>query len=174
MAETPVTDAARLRAAWHARCFGCRPRDVGGLELSFQTEPDGTVTATFDCDPRFRGYADWVHGGIVATLLDEALTECLVNRGVRGITARLNIRYRRPVDVGVEAVVRARLVREEGPLYVVEAELSQAGRIRAVADAKFYGQTPADVAQGILPGQFGVANTQTDSSPSTPATPEVC
>ncbi len=154
MSERPTTEPAGWRAAWHAGCFGCRPREVGGLELSFQTHPDGSVTARFDCDPRFRGYAEWIHGGIVATLLDEALTECLVNRGVRGITARLNIRYRRPVDVGVEAIVRARLVRAEGPLYIVEAELRQDGRVRALADAKFYGQSPEEAARGRLPGHF--------------------
>ncbi len=155
-----ANDLVRRRAQWHAGCFGCRPTSDGGLGLRFETLPDGSVVSKFNCSAQYRGYSAWVHGGIVATLLYEAMTECLVNLGVRGITARLNIRYRRPVDVGVEAVVQARLVRADGPLYVVHAELRQNGKIRALADAKFYGQSPADAAAGVIPGYFAVADAQ--------------
>ena len=137
-----VTDAERIRAEFHGDCIACRPRERGGLALQFTVAEDGSVRGTFACEEFYRGYAGWIHGGIVAMLLDEALTYCLATRGVRGITARLNIRYRHPIDVGTEAVVRAWMTREEPPLYEVEAEIQQAGRVRALADAKFYGELP--------------------------------
>jgi|GEM_PF-2546658 len=149
----------RRRAEWHTGCFGCRSPDQGGLGLRFETRSDGSVVTAFTCPAEYRGYAGWVHGGIVATLLDEAMTECLVNLGIRGITARMNIRYRRPVDIGSEAIVEARLVRVADPLYVVQAELHQNGRVRAVADAKFYGQSAAEARAGVLPGYFTIADT---------------
>jgi acyl-coenzyme A thioesterase PaaI-like protein len=133
-------DADRIVAEFHRDCFACRPREQGGLGLCFRADHDGTVRGEFACEDEYRGYRGWIHGGIVAMLLDEAMTYCLATRGARGITARLNIRYRHPIDVGTEAVVLARMKREEPPLYEVEAEIRQRDEVRALADAKFLGE----------------------------------
>jgi acyl-coenzyme A thioesterase PaaI-like protein len=79
-----------------------------------------------------------MHGGVVATLLDAAMTHCLFAQGVQAVTARLSIRFRHPVRVGTQADVRAWLTRSASPLYEMRAELRQDERVCAAADAKFY------------------------------------
>jgi len=105
--------------------------------LRFERQPDDSVRATFPCDPQYQGYPDRLHGGIVATLLDAAMTHWLFARGLRGMTGRLNIRFRHPVRVANDAVVRAWLTRETPPVYTLSAEIDQDNRVCAVAEAKF-------------------------------------
>ena len=134
------SETLALAAACHPACLACRPASRGGLGLRFEVAPDGAVSARFECASHYQGYPDRLHGGVVATLLDAAMTHCLFSRGVRGVTARLNIRYRHPVDVGTDAVVRAWLVRDAAPLYVLRAEIHQEDRLRALAEAKFFAE----------------------------------
>ncbi len=135
----PTTDPDAVSACCHPACIACRPPREGGLGLSFDVAEDGSVTTHFACDAHYQGYPDRLHGGIVATLLDSAMTHCLFARRIRGMTARLNIAYRHPVDVGAAATVRAWLVEFRAPLYILKAELIQHDRVRVTADAKFHG-----------------------------------
>lgn len=124
----------------HPACIACRPRDAGGLGLQFRVEADGSVVAEFPCDQGYQGYPDRLHGGVVATLLDAAMTHCLFGQGVQGYTGRLNIQFRHPVQVECVATIRARLERANPPLYILEAEICQAGEVRARGQAKFFGE----------------------------------
>lgn len=138
MVPVAVTDADKLVAQCHPGCIACRSRDRGGLGLRFESLSDGSVSATFACDATYQSYPDRLHGGIVATLLDAAMTHCLFARGVNAVTARLNIRFRHPVEIDARASVRAWVTRDASPLYEMKAELRQDDRVCAVADAKFY------------------------------------
>jgi len=122
----------------HPVCIACRDRADGGLGLKFETRADGSVCAVFACDTRFQGYPDRLHGGVVAMLLDAAMTHCLFARAVHGVAARLAIRYHHPVDLGIPASVVARPLRTVRHLYVLEAELHQEGLVRATAEASFF------------------------------------
>lgn len=73
-------------------------------------------------------------------LLDAAMTHCLFAHRIQAVTARLNVRFRHPVKVGVEAAIRARLVDQHPPVYVLEAELRQNGQACALAEARFFGE----------------------------------
>ena len=65
------------------------------------------------------------------------MTNCLMARGVVAVTADLRIRFRKPVDAGARATVRARLLESRHGLHVVEAELEQDGEVRATASGRF-------------------------------------
>jgi acyl-coenzyme A thioesterase PaaI-like protein len=132
-----LRDTADFASLCHAACVACRDPSAGGLGLSFTTGADGTVTTGFDCDPCYQGYPDRLHGGIVALLLDAAMTHCLFSRGVLGVTARMEIRYDAPVAIGRPAVLRARLVRGDRRLYRLRAEIVQEGTVRAAGTATF-------------------------------------
>ena len=138
MAPVAVTEAGELAAHCHSGCIACRSLDRGGLGLRFESLPDGSVSSTFACDPTYQGYPDRLHGGIVATLLDAAMTHCLFAHGVHAVTARLNIRFRHPVEIDARADVQAWVTRNASPLYETQAELCQNGRVCVIADAKFY------------------------------------
>ena len=137
-------NSAALGVDHHRSCFACRPRDAGGLGLRFRALEAGVVEAEFDCDSYYQSYPDRVHGGIVALLLDAAMTHCLFTRDVRGYTAKMSLRYRHAVELGVPAVARAWLVEARRPLFVLRAELMQTQVVRARADATFCGAPERD------------------------------
>ncbi|MCG3137861.1 MAG: hypothetical protein HJJLKODD_01716 [Phycisphaerae bacterium] len=121
----------------HPACIACRNRVDGGLGLQFESTADGSVEARYECEAFYQGYPDRLHGGIIATLLDAAMTHCLFSKWIRGYTAKLQIRYRHPVRVGEVAIVRAALCETREPLHRLTASIVQEGRICAKAEATF-------------------------------------
>jgi acyl-CoA thioesterase FadM len=70
-------------------------------------------------------------------LLDSAMANCLFAHRITAVTARLIVRFLLPVSIDQPAAVRAWIREYEPPLYVLEAELEQNGRILTRASAKF-------------------------------------
>jgi acyl-coenzyme A thioesterase PaaI-like protein len=128
---------AVVRRRHHPQCVVCSPRNDRGLQLQFTHNPDGSVSAPFDCDPRWEGYPNCLHGGMIATLLDAAMTNCLFARGAVALTAELIVRYREPAQTARCATVQAQIVYSSPRLYQLRAELLQDGRLKATAEAKF-------------------------------------
>lgn len=122
----------------HPSCLVCGSERADGLALRFEQQADGSVAAKFDCAAMFQGYPDRLHGGVVAMLLDAAMTHCLFAQNVAGLTAKLSIRYHRAVMLGVSAVVRARIADAKSPLYYLESEVVQDRDICAAAKGTFW------------------------------------
>lgn len=80
-------------------CFGCGYRNNVGLRLVFRMEGDIVVTE-FTPDERFQGFPGVVHGGILSTLLDEALSRTASAEGRWMMTGRLEVRFRRAAEIG--------------------------------------------------------------------------
>ena len=93
------------------QCFACGPTNPAGLHLQFE-QVDGDVVARFVADARHGGWAGVVHGGILTTILDEAMAYTMYFRNVRALTGRLEVRFRQPAIQGMELTVRARVVAE--------------------------------------------------------------
>ena len=128
----------------HPACFACGVWNGNGLGLRFREESDGTVIGSFACDGKYQGYPDRLHGGIVAMLADAAMTHCLFLHRISAVTCKLKLRFPRPVEVGVVATVRAMLVKNSPPVFVLKAEISQLGIVRGTAEALFMEQTHLD------------------------------
>lgn len=126
-----------LRGQSHPECFVCGPANSHGLELEFRTLGDGAVEAFFPCHAVFAGYPGMLHGGIVCTLLDGAMTNCLFAHGFVAVTVDMNVRFLHPVTVSLPAVVRARLESEGSPVHRVSAEVLQGDQVVAKATARF-------------------------------------
>jgi acyl-coenzyme A thioesterase PaaI-like protein len=92
------------------RCFACGELNEHGLRLQLHATREGCWTE-LELDPRFQGWDSVAHGGIVTTLLDEVMAWSVIGRDTWGVTARLNVSFRKPVPVG-------RSIRAEG--WVVE------------------------------------------------------
>lgn len=137
----PVTiDAEGLAACrdqWHAACAACGTKAADSLGLVFALSADGSVEAVFQNGPRHQGYDGMQHGGVTATLLDSAMTNCLFARRVAAVTGQLTVRYRRPVTIGEPCIVRARLERSLGPCHYLTGQLLQRGQVAAVAKGTF-------------------------------------
>jgi len=80
-------------------CFACGELNEHGLHLQLHTDPDGSWTE-LALPTRFQGWDAIAHGGIVCTLLDEVMAWSVIGRGTWGVTARLNVAFKRPIRTG--------------------------------------------------------------------------
>jgi ubiquinone/menaquinone biosynthesis C-methylase UbiE/acyl-coenzyme A thioesterase PaaI-like protein len=129
----------------HRQCFACGPANPDGLRLCFEAAGTGGVVAHCAIDEKFQGYDGVVQGGIVSLLLDSAMTNCLFRLGIKAMTARLNVRFRSPVQTRIPLVVTACLLQRERParrrklVYTLSAAIEQDGKERATAAGTFVG-----------------------------------
>lgn len=137
MARTGPMTPTPLRQRFHACCFACGDNTSAGLGLRCEAACGGVARARFIPQPWMRGYADRLHGGIVATVLDSAMTQCLFQHGVAAVTADLRVRFRRPALMTSRFEVIARIVEQRHGVWCAAAELLfQEVRI-ATATARF-------------------------------------
>lgn len=121
----------------HRNCLFCGDLHPNSLGLHFVPQGDGSVRATFQSYDELQGYDGILHGGIIASLLDSAMTNCLLLQGIKAVTADLRIRYKNLVSCGARLEVKARLVKRYSPLYRLQAELTYEGLVMAHAEARF-------------------------------------
>jgi acyl-coenzyme A thioesterase PaaI-like protein len=108
-----------------------------GLAVRYELEPDGAVRGTFLGHCALEGYPGLLHGGVIAALMDGAMTNCLFAHGITAVTAELQMRYRVSVASSEPLEVRAWLVSSRHGLHQLRAELTQTGLIKVQADSKF-------------------------------------
>lgn len=124
------------------RCFVCGKSNPNGLKVDFNKTDNG-VTAQFSADKRYQGYKDIVHGGIIASLLDEASVKALVLRGIKAVTSEISLRYKTPLYVYENVIINAAMGKIRGKVYEVNAEiLKMNGDVVARSKAKLicYGE----------------------------------
>lgn len=127
----------------HGHCLLCGEQNARSLRLAFAPTAEGGVQARFTGRPELQGYAGLLHGGIIAALLDAAMTHCLFHHGVRAVTADLHVRYVHPVPGEATVDLEAWVLAPGPPVHRLRAELAHAGQILAWAEAKFLQQRAA-------------------------------
>ncbi|MBN2643803.1 MAG: PaaI family thioesterase [Victivallales bacterium] len=105
--------------------------------MQFKASDDGEVTAIFKGSYLLQGYNGILHGGVIASLLDSAMTNCLFQQGINAVTGELNVRYRHSIPCNAALELRARVASEIPPLFRMKAELLMNGKVMAHATAKF-------------------------------------
>ena len=135
--DVSQSELAKTRARAHSNCVVCDPANKRGLGLEFTIAKDGSVEAVFGCDRIYEGYPKYLHGGVVSSLLDGAMTNCIFSRGHVALTAELNIRFLHPVATDTPATVRAWIDKYFRPLHLVKAEVLQDQVVKATAVGKF-------------------------------------
>ncbi len=117
------------------RCFACGSENPIGLKLEFRFAGDDYLTS-LEVRPEYQGWAGVMHGGLLATALDEVMARLLWEKGVNAITGRLSIRYHAPVPIGEHLEVRGRISKHRPPVVETTAEARMAdGTIAAEAQA---------------------------------------
>ena len=118
-------------------CFVCGLLNPSGLKLSFHEHPDGTVRSILMIRPDYQGWPGIVHGGIIATLLDEVTARVYMNDSTDNrlmVTGKLEIRYRKPVPIGEMIEVIGIPLGESGRTATARGELRDShGRLLAEA-----------------------------------------
>jgi len=129
---TPIAHKAQ------SRCFGCGPANDSGLRLNFFQAEDGSVVCPLAVPDRFEGPAGYVHGGIIATLLDETMSKSVRARGLTAMTRQMEIEYLRPVHSEAPIRLEGRLLRSDGRKHWTEARILCArGHVLASAKGLF-------------------------------------
>jgi len=117
-------------------CFGCGCNNPIGLKLSFTWDGD-TLRTEFTPDKAHQGWPGLLHGGILACLLDEAMSNAAYATGNTCLTASINIRLRQPVKVEESLVVTARITRHRKKLIETAGQVClKDGTIVAESTAK--------------------------------------
>jgi acyl-coenzyme A thioesterase PaaI-like protein len=136
-------------------CFACGELNEHGLHLAIHTDPDHAWTET-TLEQRFQGWETVAHGGIVCTLLDEAMAWAVIGRGTWGVTARLSVAFRRPIPVGRPIRADGRVVDENRRAHRTAGRLLDAttGELLATAEGTFMAVPPAEVER--LKARYGM------------------
>ncbi len=116
-----VTADGRFEVTPHA-CFACGELNAHGLHLALHVTGDVCWTELV-LRPDFQGWEGIAHGGIVATILDEAMAWALASQDAWGYTARLALEYRRPVPIGVPIRGEGRIIERRRRLITTEGTL---------------------------------------------------
>jgi uncharacterized protein (TIGR00369 family) len=123
-------------------CFGCGDRNPAGLHLKFFRRDDAVV-AEITPHEHFEGYVHMVHGGIVSTMLDEAMSWAVIDRGLLAVTAKMEVRFRRPVPVRERLTLSGRVVNERRRAVKASGEIrDRSGEILATATGLFLRVSP--------------------------------
>lgn len=120
-------------------CFGCGGANPRSMMLTFeQDDAARKIRGAFKLGPEYQGGANFIHGGIIAVVLDEAMGKVNRFRGARAVTAELNIEYLRPVPVNADLVVEAYEVEKKGrSLFMIGEIRDTAGSILARGRGRF-------------------------------------
>lgn len=133
LSTSPLPDAISIPES-HVHCMVCGECESLGLRFHANGK---AVEAQFQARSKWQGYRGVLHGGMVSTLLDAAMTHCLFSRGIEAVTADLNVRFHRPAPCGALLVLSARVRNERHHLYFLSAELRSPTALLASAEARF-------------------------------------
>ena len=121
----------------HNRCFGCGEANRTGLRLKFLAD-DQQVVCHARLAHRFEGPPGYAHGGIIATLLDEAMSKANRLHGITAMTRQMEINYLRPVPLQQPLIITGRRIFHQGRKHHCEAEItSSTGAVLARGKALF-------------------------------------
>lgn len=118
-------------------CYACGAANEHGLHMVFSRAGERTICDYVPCEYQ-QGYPGRMHGGIVATLIDEAMGWAVYHAAAWAATARLNIRFRRPVRLDDRLHVEAWVVADRRRLIELRAEVrSREGDLLAEGEGVF-------------------------------------
>ncbi len=115
-------------------CFACGKNNDMSLRLEFEYN-DNEAKCIFIPKKEHQGWKDVIHGGILATVLDEAMAKLIINDYSFGVTSNMEIRFLRPAIVGEELTVTAK-VREVNGKNVNATSVIKNSKNKIVASGK--------------------------------------
>lgn len=108
-------------------CFVCGENNPAGLKLRLTMDAErGESSAEVTFAAHFQGWAGIVHGGLLATVLDEALIYAAGSRGFKCVTGEVTVRYVKPASTGVAYALKGRFLEDKGRIVLAESFLYDA------------------------------------------------
>ena len=119
-------------------CYACGKNNAKGLhlEFSFDTQ-EQCIETTFVPSDDYQGWQGVVHGGIIATLMDECMAKLAQFMGYRVVTASLNMRFKDVAKTGKPLSARGEITKLSKKLiYAKAVTRGEDGKVVAEAQAK--------------------------------------
>lgn len=113
-------------------CFACGPLNPIGLHMEVSYLEDKAISR-LSLNREFQGWNDIVHGGVVATILDEIMAHAVTHYIGKAVTTSLQITYRAPLHVGHEMQVVGYVVEEKSRAAVAKGEIRGADDKKLIA-----------------------------------------
>lgn len=115
-------------------CFVCGPKNPIGLKLDFHFNGK-TIKTEFIPKKEHQGYLNIIHGGIISTVLDEAMVKLAIAMDMLAVTASMEIRLRKAVNVGEKITIEAKMLKITSKLLESSAKAVTENNV-VVAEAK--------------------------------------
>jgi uncharacterized protein (TIGR00369 family) len=127
----------------YGNCFVCGENNPNGLRLSFEIDKQKqTLKTMFKASPTFQGWDGIVHGGIISTLLDEAMAKLVYELGYPAVTASLEVKFKKPAPILEPLAVYGEITEVSRRLVRAKAHVAKAdGTILATGNSTFLKQT---------------------------------
>lgn len=116
-------------------CFACGLDNPDGLRIEWIT-PGKTATAIFIPDRKYQGWKGILHGGIIATLLDEDMTRLAWLACGGALTAEMTIRFVNPAEIGKLLDIQGEITNERRKIVEMKATIHSSGTLIAHATGK--------------------------------------
>jgi uncharacterized protein (TIGR00369 family) len=125
-------------------CFACGPDNPDGMHLEFTLDEERkTFVCHFTLGKRYTGPPGHCHGGIIATILDDAMGKVNKLREVVAVTKEMTVEYVRPVPLEKPLRVEGREVSVHGRQHINMAEIfNEAGEVLARSKGIFIAIDP--------------------------------
>jgi acyl-coenzyme A thioesterase PaaI-like protein len=138
---------ARQKQPNSRMCFVCGLENESGLLAKFYNEAPGKVRVDWTAPECYQGYPGHLHGGIAAALLDEAAGRTVLGSDPMRlfVTMKMEIRYRKPVPVGVPLVIRGEMIRDRGRFAETRASIQLPDGTVAVEAEVLVAEAPAEI-----------------------------
>jgi len=120
-------------------CFGCGGANAHGMQLAFEQDDEAKrIRGKFSLSADYQGGTGFVHGGIIATLLDEVMAKVSRFAQDHAMTGEMTVEYLKPVPVGQEIVVEGWEVGRNGRVRNRQGEIrNTSGEVLARGRARF-------------------------------------
>ena len=122
------------------KCFVCGKGNPAGLKLEFRENPSNhEVEAEVVFPAHLQGWQDTVHGGLLATVLDEIMIKAATAVGIKCVTAEVTVKYKKPVATGIAYLLSGRILATRGRIITAASRIGDtSGQIYAQATGKLF------------------------------------
>ena len=130
-------------------CMVCGVENQFGLQTRFYETEENELIAIFTPREEHQSYPGIAHGGVSAALLDEVIGRAIMihhDQETFGVTMDLQVKYRKPVPLGVELKAVARITRDSGRRFAGSGELYLPdGSVAVSAEGKYLKRNVSDI-----------------------------
>jgi len=104
-------------------CFVCGRENPIGLRMRFYADGEGCVHADYVPREEHQGFPGVMHGGLVTTMLDEIIGRTAIASDMWCMTAKLEIRFKKPVPIGAPLKLKGEIVKKSNRMLEGRGEI---------------------------------------------------